>query len=254
MKQYIKTAVLASAGLALASASAFAQGYNDQDLILSFGQSGANNFAVDLGPVSQFSASASFNITALNGADLLNNYSHNLAGVVWSVYEGNYASGSASTYQAVLSSSSSTPWNKMGSAALKTLDSAINTYGPVNVFGSLGSTATQVGSSLTESLDPVGNANSFAKFGPQVNGKFAQGSTYVGDGTTFQSTGYLTDITVGTGAGTLLGGLTIDGTTGNASWTGAAAVPEPGTYGLLAACGLLVLSLRRSLGVGSRVS
>jgi hypothetical protein len=58
MKQHIKTAALATAGLALLSSTAFA-GYNDQDVLLSFRKAGAaNDFMVDLGSVSAFTSSS----------------------------------------------------------------------------------------------------------------------------------------------------------------------------------------------------
>jgi PEP-CTERM motif len=254
MNKTIKTAVLASAGLALVSSSALAAGvsYADSDVLLSFTKVGAaNDFIVDLGNVSAFSQTTSFDLSTklFNSADLLSAFGGSLSGVTWSVWAGNGATGTAATYQSWLSSASSTPWNNQTSPTIHTQDNNITSFGGQDIGGVSG---VLVAGSTTEYDVAQTATTSYHTYGGKIKNSFAQGTTAIGDGVTFGTKAYFTDIAVGSGPGTLLGDFTINATTGDGMWNGAnSAVPEPATYGVLAGAGLLLLSLRRKLGLNA---
>jgi hypothetical protein len=252
MKSILKKAVLASAGLALASSSALAQGvtYADKDVLLSFTKAGsANDFVVDLGNVSAFTQTSSFDLSTklFNDADLLSAFGGNLGGVVWSVWAGNSQTGSALTYNLWASGASSTPWNNQASTAIHATDNKVNSYGSADIGGISGAL---VAGSTTEYDVSQSATTSYHTYGGKMAGSFAPGSTGIGDGVTFGTKGYFTDIansSVTPGAGTLLGDFTFNASTGDGMWNGANLVsaPESGAYGILAGAGLLALSLRR---------
>jgi hypothetical protein len=249
MRQYIKTAVVASAGIAVFSSSALAA-YNDQDVLLSFRAAGAaSDFTVDLGQASQFTASSSFNLSTVgyNAADLVSVFG-SLNNVIWSAWAGNSASGGN---QGWISGATSTPWLDMTATAMRNVDSAINNFAGGNIVA-----ANLFGTSTTEYKYSSAGTVSFTKYqssGGTINGTFAsQGSTDVGDGVNFGTTGYLTAITASPitpkPPGTLLGTFTFDATTGQGMWNGSSvAAPEPATYGAISGLGLLALALRRQL-------
>ena len=254
MKSILKKAVLASAGLALASTSALAQTstYADQDVLLSFRKAGTqNDLIVDLGSVSAFTQTSSFDLgtKAFNDAILLSIFGGSLNGVVWSVWAGNNTTGGGN--QNWLSGASSTGWSGSTLVGTKSVASAINSYGgnninPAQVF------STQVPGNPTEYTTPTSSSFSFTTYqgnAGKVNGTFSQGSTDIGNGVTFGTIGYFTDITgtKGGGSSVVLGDFTFNALTGDGMWNGAdqVAAPEPGTYGILAGAGLLALSLRR---------
>jgi hypothetical protein len=252
MKSILKKAVLASAGLALVSTSALAQTptYSDSDVLLSFRKAGSlNDLIVDLGSVSAFTQTSSFDLSTklFNDATLLNVFGGSLNGVVWSVWAGNGLSANNQNY---LSSASSAGWTGETLVQAKNVNSAITSYGgnninPAQIF------STQVPGNPTAYTAPTSSAFSFTTYqgnAGQVDSTFAQGSTDIGNGTTFGTIGYFTDIT-GTksgGSSVVLGDFTFNALTGDGMWNGAdVAVPESGAYGVLAGAGLLALSLRR---------
>jgi hypothetical protein len=248
MNKFIKTAALASVGLALAASSAKAVTYANEDVLLSFAKPGSStDLIVDLGPVSAYTQTSSFDLSTVGFSDasLLSQFGGSLNGVGWAVWAGDN-SGTIPTGIWV-SGSSSAGQGGLANALAKTIASSINGFGGNDIGGSSG---VVVAGSPTEYTVPVGNTFSFTSYGGKIQGNLPTSSEIVGNGGALGTTGYFTDITPSKsgGSATVLGDFTINATTGDAMWNGAnSAVPEPATYGLLAGAGLLVLSLRRQI-------
>jgi PEP-CTERM motif len=108
MKHFLKTAVLASAGVALLAQSAAAQNaFTQGDLMLSFREAGHNDLIIDIGQVSTYLNSsvninldnvvaAAGNSTFMTLSSLIDNVFGSPAGVTWSV-SGDLKPGSAVT-------------------------------------------------------------------------------------------------------------------------------------------------------------
>jgi hypothetical protein len=246
MNKIIKTAVLASAGLAIASSSAMAaSSYNDQDVLLSFFKSGASSdLIVDLGPVSQYTPGTSFDLSTVgfSAASLLTQFAGNLNGVTWTAFAGNDL---GAKNQVWATTASPTPIaNANLNAIIVPTDAAINSFGGNDIGGTA---ATPVVGTTTEFTVATSYAFSATVYqgshSGKIDGKFSANTDLAASGS-FVSTGYFDDVAAGTGPSTLLGDFTINATTGDAQWNGAP-VPEPAAYGLLAGAGLLALSLRR---------
>ena len=240
MKTILKTAVLASAGLALASGSAFAIGvsYANDDVLLSFRKAGsANDLVVDLGQVSQFQTAVSFDLSTvgLTSADLLSTFNNNLSGVIWSVWAGDAVNQSP----IYATRSTLTPFTPEPASSLAQAIGAVNSYGNNDVGGPLGTLVT--GSTTEYTVSPTATYG-FTKYqgtAGKINGKFEASTDVSG------TSGYFFDVGI-TGTPTVyLGDFTLNSANGDMMWNGS--VPEPATYGVLAGFGVLALALRRQL-------
>lgn len=238
MKNSYKAILLAALGLAAASAT------QAQTVYLGLNDLGnaSSDYIISLGNVSQFTTTSSQTWTispslfssAFGGdANALNDVAVGLAG-------GGQVSASSSTY-------------------VQTGNTALLSSG---TFGSAVSDASSVGldAGLVVSSSDANSWSTWVAQSPTVGGSHSGGSVTTASGNPMGtlSSGTLStavfEATLGTGRGGTfsapvdIGTLVINANSGvdTITFTGSAvAVPEPGTYGLLAGAGLLLVGVRR---------
>ncbi|HEV7924127.1 MAG TPA: PEP-CTERM sorting domain-containing protein [Verrucomicrobiae bacterium] len=263
-----KTIILAVAGAALVAGSqAQAQvAYNNEDLLLDFRNTAATSDAdvtVDLGQVSTFASQAASSTVQLNvgaGAqftqsELLSAFGGSLASVGFTAAAGDNVSDTTWITRVVATPSLNAPTPVSAQPTLANAITTVNQIGQVGVGAALGTGVTAFGSA-NGSIVASGNAESYQNeatpSGEPANLNFRGLNTAGGAG------GPLENITTGANivysalwevphsgqslSDEYLGYFTFNGATGEIDFT---AVPEPSTYGVLAASGLLALALRR---------
>jgi hypothetical protein len=221
MKRITKTALLAAIALAVAT-PAQAATYTG-DLLIGFTSQSGSDFIFDLGQASSLTDGQTFNLSSALS-------SFNLNTVNWGIIGDKNVSGVRTAWT---TTSGTTP----------------NTVPNTTTWGSL-DTATK---SIYQNFPVGGAGDSFTILATDDNSWNQQ--TINGSLTTQYHNAYENPNLVGLGsesfyslvangsAPTLAGNFTLD-SGGIVTFT-ATAVPEPGTYGLLAGAGLLVLSFRR---------
>jgi hypothetical protein len=248
MNKNVKNLLLTAVGLALAAQTASAGNtYNaNGDVLLGFwGNGGANNVVFDLGNISQFANGSSFDLSTVGySASQVNNIQSvptapNWNTVTWGMV-GVVGTGLPRSVAVT------DPGGLNGNVNAFPIDA----LGAVSTINNMGNAyATQAGANI---LNPTtvkmvnGTGNSFSGNGVDLSGNLnTSGSGYNVSGTT---TIVFEELT-GNNDPTLLGTLTFDTSNGSMFYTGnpALAVPEPSMYGVLAAGGVLLLSLRRRL-------
>ena len=235
MKNLYRVALLAALGLAtasVASAQNLELGFND-----AAGPSSAqNDYVINLGALSQFTTTSTLNLSSAF---------------------------SASTFNTAFGSDSSS-LNDVAVGAVGGISSTLDSfYSTVGIGPTV--SANNIGSSVQFSEPTVGEYASATAGGwssavavsPTLPGSGAAGSisTTSENPTELLSSGVITENlyeAYDTGSGrtvTLheqeLGALSINVNSDTVTFTGVDAVPEPATYGLLAASGLLIVAVRR---------
>jgi hypothetical protein len=247
MKLHLKTTILAAAGVALmaqtASASnTFAQG----DLMLAFREAGHNDLILDIGASGNyFSASATINLDTVVAAQgnatyttlssLINHTFGSASGVTWSV------AGAARNGPAVSSLFITDPTDNTAALPQAKLTTAGGTY--IGAYSSVYATAS-AGNTLVANLavDPSsGTAGTYSLEHANVVGQtgFAYEST-IGSGNSIADFYTFNPST----PGALANGFFEIDPNGNGQYV-ITPTPEPTTYSLLAAGGLLAWFLRR---------
>lgn len=262
MKLLTKMAI-AAAGVTLACQGAFAQ---NGDLLIGFNgfsvSSTASDYIADLGASSTIIADAAN--TELNpSGSVLTSFTPTVSSSLnVGVVGGIAGNGSGYIYETTLRVGGTTyatagTETKPGNVSRGNADNAAGTLGSlVSGLGTIASASTLNGStaSWTESVSQgpgqVGSANS-SYAGILVNNtaagaymaNFGSSSTIVEDlwRASIPATGsvifsYVGDLTIN-----------LSGSTPSVIWDAVSAVPEPGTYGVIAGAGLLLLALRRQL-------
>lgn len=247
----LKTAMLALAGLALIASSAKAAtlAYNDGDLFIGFNNGGTQDYLIDVGQASQFTASSQFTLNlGATGADLNSTFGGSWFGsstVQWGAAGATtFGDGPAAGDTVWATSTSTTPWSDSFDQSTPT--GALATIGG-NFNG--GTSTTNSNFALVEATS---NGASWASFESVANGGTgnAANSSTSGSlsgyfqpgivGTTSQKL-YLTQLTEGdTSAGQPLGYFQIN-SSGTVTFTGASAAPEPSTYALMILGGAALL-------------
>jgi hypothetical protein len=257
MKHYLKAAILASVGAALAVQTAQAQNtYNSGDMLLSFELAGQGHDVIfDLGSASQFNGTTSFDLSTVgfNSSLVETEFGvSSFANIRWSVTGYNPVVSGNQTDNEVFATKArtspftvSTSFHNTTSTALELSASQIDNLGgefSLNAGGNsaLSSTATAVNSTHANSVTKIqGTAG-------KLNGTF-QGSTL-----NFGTTGlegsdlYIVQATDnGAPAGNAQGDgfFTLNPVTGDMNYV----VPEPSTYALVACAGLMFLAVNRKL-------
>jgi hypothetical protein len=257
MNKMRKTALLASLGLGLVALSASAANtYNPGDLVLGMRASGSQDLLVDLGSFSQYDAgarggsSASFTPTAWSSSYLSSTFSGGPSTVTWSVFGALKDSGTGSTATAPDGSTlthdtlwasaagpGSSPWVVQSVSAQRASQVQVSALGnEYQTTGtSLSSSAKQVSPSDTASYTTI-NGNG------DLNGTFQGSIEMTGAGTL--DLYELANPATQSGQNALFLGSFVLGANDSLTFV---PVPEASTYGLIAAAGLLALSLRRQL-------
>ena len=246
MTKLYKAALLAALGLASVTA---AQASNN--MLLGFSDfagpsSAQNDYVIDLGAASLFTTSASLNLSSLFNASTFttafgtdSGYLHNVAvGVV----EGGPAATKVNDTRTLFQTASGTPQviipSTLQTAAADAAGVAIGNYVSTTTGGwslQVAPSSGNLGGSTvasTTGTQPLQNLSSgviFEDLYENIETKTGN-FTYANSGWSKIGT---FDINVNTGS------VTFDGV--------ASAVPEPASYGLLAAAGLLIVSLRNKL-------
>jgi hypothetical protein len=216
--QLYKAALLAALGLASVSAQAYTSG----DLLVGVYQSGdANTTVVDLGSFSSLQNGEQWNLSSALSAAGITLTSSSLFGVVGFTGVGPtaYVTGAGAANVPNVESSAAGINGDLGN------DIASIKLGTVNITSGNGLDW------YTETVNPNGGANGgvYADSGDNVNATVGTADTLY--------------TVVGNGSDpTAL--LNFNLTTGGELTYGTVAVPEPATYGLFAAAGLLIVSLR----------
>jgi hypothetical protein len=265
-KNLITSTLLAMAGIALLTqpAKATTLSYSDGDILLGFHDSSkTTDYVLDLGNFSQFQGHTVGYSTTLSlgsvGTDLTN-----IFGAGWtnssSVYWG--AVGTDSNTDALFATraeiygvqSHATAWARQNDTNQSGVNTTITGMG-YNAFDSNASTAnSSVGFAQPTSMSDSwanwqpggGNSSgiSLAYFNPTIEGNFQHGT---GNGGAYGSGSVLNlfEMQDGSGSGSYLGSFTINDS-GSVTFQ-VTSVPEPSTYAMVAAGGLLVLSMRNRL-------
>jgi hypothetical protein len=255
MKRFVKTAMLAMSSVLLLSQAANAA-INPNDLILGFNQGGGtgpNDYIINLGNASTavgVGGTAQVDLSGLYSSATFNSLYGSLAGTSMSVLGGQPATAGRDLYYTVLRTSNvGTPAlsgsSAPGSLASTPMATGLNDVGRmVNNLGLAAGTSQTVAQSDANSFFnnvlTVSSGSFRSDTGRDPSGTVASGSTIFED--LYRA--------VPNGAFTYLGYFSLD-TSGSGSllFTPSAfvPVPEPGTYGLIAGSGLLILTLRRQL-------
>ncbi|MGC9944625.1 MAG: PEP-CTERM sorting domain-containing protein [Verrucomicrobiota bacterium] len=253
MKNLYRVALLAALGLATASVANAQTTPAAGDFLLGFNDaagptSAQNDYVIDLGSETQFTSSATlnlssdFSVSTFNSAfgtdaDALSGNGGNtsLSDVAVGAVGGNGTLPNKQFYQTLGIGSA------VGSSSIGT---AINLAGPAygeyssataNGFSYL--VATSPGSAGTDPSDSIASVSlnplSYLTSGIVTEGVYEAQTVVSGRTTTYSSA------EVGT--------LTINLNTDSITYAGISAVPEPSTYGLLAGFGLLVVAVRRQM-------
>jgi len=216
--------------------------YNAGDLIVGFTTGSGNDVVYDLGTFSSLVNGETWNISStLSGAGHANLNNLNW-GVVGAQSTG--ASGSLKTsYATVPTGQAAIPANVPSTGTFSSIATAVNTIGQFITSGPSGTDAASDAASWNGETIVGGSSTYFNVYG--------SGTPNLPNSTTsasFTSGSVVEDfygVKANNTAGTLLGTFTFD-STGTLSFT---AVPEPSTYGLLAGLGLMVVTIRRQLGL-----
>ncbi len=264
----LASALLAAAPFAPAAKAATVSSVSG-DLILGFyatsGAGSGSNLEVDLGPASNFANLAAGTVLTLPGlaaADLSATYGSNWSSdsaLFWGL--AGTSGGIAPTLWAsnaeTVPGTQSAPWTPASSASQRTGSGAIGSlYTTLNGATSTSNSgaAAVISAAIPgsyETQDLVQAGESFKFFNPSVDGVATAFGT---QGSALDHTAYAVldvyKLVPNTGASTLLGGLGLNAA-GNLVFSNdiskfGAVVPEPSTYGMLAAgAALLLLAARR---------
>ena len=229
MKNTTKMALIAVAGLATAAS---AQTVYNGDLIIGLSKGAGNDLIYDLGSVSSLGASHTWSLGSLFTVDASTHW-----GVVGNTLNGTGLATDNQIFTTTLDSSTMPPaispsgYNKLNSA----MSSMYNPFPAAGAgqFLQIAFNAASGNSWNEQTVNPSLTTQYKNVYeDPNVIGAGSDALWSVDDKTTL--------------AKTLLGTFSLDAS-GNLTFTGAAAVPEPATYGLIGGLGLLALSLRRQL-------
>jgi hypothetical protein len=247
MKKNYKLALLAVLGLATVTAAHAATtdmllGFNDA---ASTSTSAQNDYVVDLGAQTLFTTSAVLNLSSDFNASTFNTAfsadANDLNDVAAGAVAGSIGTSTDILFQTSPKGASGLPTWTSGKQA--SFISAANFAGDSTV-GEYGSSGT-AGWSQYVAISPtvIGNNGGGSLAGDSANPTELLSSGIVSE-ELFESTGS-TSRNTSPGAWTEIGTLDVNVNTDTVTFTGVDAVPEPATYGLLAASGLLIVSLRR---------
>lgn len=250
MRKFVRTALLATAGIALSVQSASAAGnpytaYND--VLLCFKESGAANDVIfDLGDISHFTqGSVSFDLATLGyNPSFVSANVGTFSGLQFAVYSAvdrgvpgsvavtdEFPGGNVSaSLNNTATAQAASHVNNMGSAYAAILGAGVLNAGRPG--------AVRMG---------TGTANSYTQSGDDLGGTLnGLSSVTVADfgGADAQA---IFEVLTGSGNPRELGIFDFNPTTGVLTYS---AVPEPATYGCLAGLGLLALSIRRQFARG----
>lgn len=240
MKKLYKAALLAALGLASVTAA-----QASTDLLLGFNDAGStnsaanNDYVVDLGALSQFTTTATIDLSsAFNATTFAAAFGADLGGSSYGNYN-NVAAGAAggSSGGSVFGTGGAT-----GSSSATAFNYQVNAVGGV-VIGEYGSASLNSWSSGIAAGPSGFTPGLFVAAGGAPNPMFNLSggtiteilyqSVYSGSGKSATATGF-----------TEVGTLAIDVNTGSVIFTGVAAVPEPSTYALFGGAGLMLLVFR----------
>ena len=235
MKKLYRVALLAALGLGtatMAQAQEMLLGFND-----AAGPSSAqNDYVIDLGTASQFTTTSTLNLSSDFSASTFNTAFSSDVNFLTDVAVGAVAGGGAPTkFYSTVGLGTSLNTASVGTAAADAASPAIGEYASSTSGGWsywIAASPTLPGNNTAGSLEnasvnPMENLSS----GVVTENVFEAANSSTGRGATLSETE--------------IGSLTIDLNTDSVTFTGIDAVPEPATYGLLAASGLLIVSLRR---------
>jgi hypothetical protein len=227
--QFYKAALLAALGLAGVSA-AQAQTYTAGDLLVGFTTSSGSDLIYDLGQASALHNGETFSgLSTLLAVDF-----SSLSALQWGVI-GDINSGSPRTAYTTTAVGGSTPSTITGSTKMNQINNVM-----LNFSGDFAGQAPVAGSSTTISANDPNSWN--VQTTPNATLSTDYINTYGNPNVTGATSDSFFRIFNNTTAPTLLGGFTLGA---DDSFTfNTVAVPEPATYGVLAAAGLLLVSLR----------
>jgi hypothetical protein len=266
--------ILGVAGLALTGLSIRAQvfNYTDGNLILDFSQSTATaDVEVDLGSLSSLQGLSGGSTVSLGnfssqlaaaGASI-NDLTFSIFGLQFS-QNGSIAANTSWLTQTQTGASPNTPppdltgsnQNALKSNELGALGLQIDgvTLAGKGILPWSAGNAAGANNSANTVIIPNSNINSFTKLGTGtlLNGSVnhfqnTTSGTFSTDGGTYVSDLFELDPGLGSSTPSTFQGYFTLNNTGELDFTSVSAVPEPGTYSLLAAGGLLLLSFRKQL-------
>lgn len=240
--------MLAAAGMALMIDAAHAQ-YAAGDLVVGFTSGTGNDVVYDLGQFSSFTSGETWNLfSSLTSAP--GGYA-NLNGLNWGVV-GAQSTGLNSALKTVYSTvphgQASIPATVASTSIYNGVATSVNTIGQFITSGHAGIDAATDAASWNGETIVGGTGTFFNNYGSAtINNPNSTTPASFTSGSVVED---LYGAKANNTAATLLGTMTFD-STGTLTFN-ATAVPEPSTYGVLAGLGLLVLCVRRQLGLFGR--
>ncbi len=241
-KKLYKTVLLAALGLGGITAA------QAQDALLGFndaaGPSGAqNDYVIDLGAGSQFTPTATLNLSSLFSASTFTtafnadaSYLNNVAAGFVMGYNGTLDQ-SLPSASPVGTTPSNTLFNNSEGAAQAGIPAIVQSSATANGWSAeIAQSPTSGGSIGAPSLG-VSTGNPMGTLSSGVLSLEIYQDTANSYGNRNQSQNAWTD----------LGTLAMNANSGTVTFTGVSAVPEPATYGLFASAGLLIVALRHKL-------